>query len=188
MKKLLNPIEFFGEKKLLTINLIVFIAGTTLAVFMKATFGSPIDLHFASEISVLNTLLSNISAILMMTAILFISGKIINLKTRFIDCLNLSLYLRIPYYFLTFWNITGTFSDMTSKLLNQNSITELLPSSTIDMIVITSFSILSLIALALKALIVYFSFKTISNAKKIADYLILVGVFLTILILSLFLF
>ena len=188
MKKLLNPIEYFDEKKLLTINLIIFIAGTTLAIFMKAVFGSPIDLHFAPEISVLNTLPSNIYAILLMTAALFISGKIINSKTRFIDCLNLSLYLRIPYYFLTFWNITGTFSDMTSKLLNQNSITELLPSSTIDMIVITSFSILSLIALALKALIVYFSFKTISNAKKIADYLILVGVFLTILILSLFLF
>src|SRR5690554_8233225 len=188
MKKLLNPIEFFGEKKLLTINLIVFIAGTTLAVFMKATFGSPIDLHFASEISVLNTLLSNISAILMMTAILFISGKIINLKTRFIDCLNLSLYLRIPYYFLTFWNITGTFSDMTSKLLNQNSITELLPSSTVDMFVLTTFSILIFVVWALKAIVVFFSFKTIANAKKISDYLILTGIFITSTILYSFLF
>src|SRR5690554_7105604 len=142
MKKLLNPIEYFDEKKLLTINLIIFIAGTTLAIFMKAVFGSPIDLHFAPEISVLNTLPSNIYAILLMTAALFISGKIINSKTRFIDCLNLSLYLRIPYYILTFWNITGTFSNMTSKLLNQNNITEILPSSTVDMFVLTTFSIL----------------------------------------------
>ncbi len=188
MKKLLNPIEFFDDKKLLMTNLIIFAIGMVVATLMRAVFGSPIEFHFLSEIEVSQTILSNLYAIGIMTFVLFISGKIINSKTRFIDCLNLSLYLRIPYYFLTLWNITGTFSNMTSKLLNQNNITEILPSSTVDMFVLTTFSILIFVVWALKAIVVFFSFKTIANAKKISDYLILTGIFITSTILYSFLF
>src|SRR5690554_7256639 len=117
MKKLLNPIEFFDDKKLLITNLIIFAIGMVVATLMRAVFGSPIEFHFLSEIEVSQTILSNLYAIGIMTFVLFISGKIINSKTRFIDCLNLSLYLRIPYYFLRLWIFKEILTILISNFL-----------------------------------------------------------------------
>lgn len=184
MKKLLNPIEFYNEKKLLIVNLIIFVVGTALAVLMRAVFGSPIDLHFESEIVLLPSVLGNITATLTMMLVLFITGKIINRKTRLIDCLNLALYIRIPYYVLTLWNILSTFSKMKPVVDNQNKISVTLPSSTIDILVLSSFSFFSLVALVIIGTITYLGFKTITNSKKVTDYLILTVLIIVSIILS----
>ena len=184
MKKILNPIEFFNDKKLLITNLIIFVIGTVISVFMKGIFGSPIDLHFTTEIDILTSVLGNLSAIITMAIVLFITGKIINKKTRLVDCLNLALYIRIPYYILTFWNITGTFSNMQAEFDNQNNIIIALPSSMTDMLIMAGFSLFTLIALALKGILIYFGFKTITNSKKISDYLILAVLVIISVILS----
>lgn len=184
MKKILNPIEFYNEKKLLIVNLIIFVVGTALAVLMRAVFGSPIDLHFESEIVLLPSVLGNITATLTMMLVLFITGKIINRKTRLIDCLNLALYIRIPYYVLTLWNILSTFSKMKPVVDNQNKISVTLPSSTIDILVLSSFSFFSLVALVIIGTITYLGFKTITNSKKVTDYLILTVLIIVSIILS----
>lgn len=184
MKKLLNPIEFYNGRKLLIANLVIFTAGTALAILMKAVFGSPIDLHFVSEIDVSSTVLGNIAAIATMTLVLFIAGKIINRKTRLIDCINLALYIRIPYYLLTLCNISGTFSKMKPIVDDQNKVSVSLPSSTIDILILSSFSFLTLVAMLLIATIIYFGFKTITNSKKITDYLILSVLVIISIILS----
>ena len=88
MKKLLNPIEFFNDKKLLIANIIIFVIGTTVSVLMCANFESPIDLHFDSKIVPLQTILGNTIATISLFIVFFISGKLINIKTRWIDCLN----------------------------------------------------------------------------------------------------
>jgi hypothetical protein len=116
--------------------------------------------------------------------VLFIAGKIINRKTRLIDCLNLALYIRIPYYVLTLWNILGTFSKMKPVVDNQNKISVTLPSSTIDVLVLSSFSFFALVALVIIGTIVYFGFKTITNSKKVTDYLILIVLIIISIILS----
>ncbi len=184
MKKLLNPIEFYNDRKLLIANLIIFAVGTTLAVLLKAVFGSPIDLHFESEIALLPSVLGNIMAVLTMMLVLFVAGRIINRKTRLIDCLNLALYIRIPYYVLTFWNILGTFSKMKPIVDNQNKISVTLPSSTIDVLILSSFSFFVLVALVVIGTLVYFGFKTITNSKKLTDYLILTVLVIISIILS----
>ncbi len=184
MKKLLNPIEFYNDRKLLIVNLIIFVVGTALTVLLRGVFGSPIDLHFESEIVLLHSVLGNITAVLTMMLVLFIAGKIINRKTRLIDCLNLALYIRIPYYVLTLWNILGTFSKMKPVVDNQNKISVTLPSSTIDVLVLSSFSFFALVALVIIGTIVYFGFKTITNSKKVTDYLILIVLIIISIILS----
>lgn len=184
MKKLLNPIEFYNDRKLLMINLIIFLLGTSLAVFMKAVFGSPFNLHFENTLVPVESLTGNIVAILTMTLVLLAAGKIINKKTRFIDCLNLALYIRIPYYFLTLWNITGTFSKMKPTATNDSTVIVNLPTESVDMLILGSFSILVLLVLVLKGGIIYLSFKTITNSKKISDYLILVAFIILSIIAS----
>lgn len=183
MKKLLNPIEFYNDRKLLSTNFVFFIIGTFLAIFMKAVFGSPIDLHFEDTLVPTESIVGNIVAILTMTIVLLAAGKIINKKTRFIDCLNLALYIRIPYYILTLWNISGTFSKMKPTSSDDSRVIVNLPTATLDMIIIGSFSILAIMVLVLKGIIIYLSFKTITNSKKTSDYFILI-VFIIISIVA----
>lgn len=184
IKKLLNPIEYFNDRKLLLSNLIIFTLGTTLAIFMKAVFGSPIDLHFENKLVPAETLTGNIIAILTMALVLLAAGKIINKKTRFIDCLNLAFYIRIPYYILTLFNITNTFSKMKPTYNDDNNIVVNLPTSSSDMLIMGSFSFLALFVWILIGVIIYFSFKTITNSKKATDYLILVGFLILSILLS----
>lgn len=188
MKKLLNPIAFFEEKKLLTINLILFVIGTVVSVLMCATFESPIDLHFQSKIVPSKTILGNAVATFSLFLIFLISGKIINKKTRWIDCLNLALWSRIFYYVLTLINLTFFFSDLTSSLEKSNDIKEIANFDLSDMIIAYTFAFFFLAFMLVLGLTIYRSFKTITNAKKTSDYLILVGVFITITIISSFLF
>lgn len=184
MKKYLNPVGYFDDRKLLLTNLIIFAIGTTLAIFMKAIFGSPIDLHFENKLVPAETLIGNITAILTTSLVFLIAGKIINKKTRFIDCLNLAFYIRIPYYLLTLFNIIGTFSNMKPTYDEENNIVVNLPTSTTDMLLMGSFSLLALFVWVLIGAIIYFSFKTISNSKKITDYLILTAFLIISIIIS----
>lgn len=184
MKKLLNPIEYFNDRKLLLSNLFIFVVGTTLAIFMKAVFGSPIDLHFENKLVLAETLTGNITAILTISLVLLAAGKIINKKTRFIDCLNLALYIRIPYYVLTLFNIVGTFSNIKPTYNDDNNIVVKLPTSSSDMLIMASFSFFALFIWFLIGAIIYFSFKTITNSKKVTDYLILAAFLILSILLS----
>lgn len=183
MKKLLNPIEFFNDKKLLLTNLIIFVIGTVISVFLFATFESPIDLHFSNKIVPEQTIIGNTISIISLFLSIFLSGKIINKKTRLIDCLNLALYLRIPYYFLTLLNLTHYISTETSSLndtedyiFSKNQLFEMFFAYTMILFFISF--------LVVQGIVMYRSFKTICNAKKTTDYLILVSILLAFIIIS----
>lgn len=184
MKKLLNPIEFFDDKKLLITNLIIFVAGTIVAVFMKAWFSSIIQVLFKSKVNVYETIIENIVCVLLLTAVFFISGKIINKKTRFIDCLNLGLYIRIPFYIVTLFNCTGVLSQNMPIKKEDGSINIPTPSSPSDYFISLTTSALNILIIIFLILVIYRSFKTITNAKKTSDYVIFIIILLTGIILS----
>jgi len=184
MKKLLNPIEFFNDRKLLFANLIIFVIGTVLATVLLATFDSPIDLSFSDKIVPKRTIIGNIISTLSLCLALLIAGKIINKKTRLIDCLNLGMYLRIPYYLLTFINSSYFFSDQISKI-KENTQTDFLKEFGLTEMIFGYALVFFLISfLVFQVILVYRSFKTICNAKKASDYLILVSIILVFIIIS----
>lgn len=184
MKKLLNPIEFFDDKKLLMTNLIIFVAGTIVAVFMKAWFSSIIQVLFKSKVNVYETIVENIVCVLLLTAVFFISGKIINKKTRFIDCLNLGLYIRIPFYIVTLFNCTGVLSQNMPIKKEDGSINIPTPSSPSDYFISWTTSALNILIIIFLILVIYRSFKTITNAKKTSDYVIFIIILLAGIVLS----
>lgn len=187
MKKILNPIEFFNDKKLLITNLIIFVIGTVISVFMKAWFSSNFSVFFRTEINTYKTFTENTLSILLTAIVFLIAGKIINKKVRLIDCLNLSLFIRIPSYLITLTNILGTHSRNFPNINKDGSI--ILPSySTLDIIILRSTSILNILIIIYFIILIYKSFKTIANAKKTSDYLILVTLLILSMILSSFLF
>jgi|SRR5690606_32572456 len=183
MNKLLNPIEFFDDKKLLITNLIIFFIGTVLSITMYATYESPIDLHFSDKIVPEKTIIGNTLSVTSLFLSIFLAGKIINKKTRIIDCLNLALYLRIFYYVLSLINITHFIRNETSELNNKNNhfFSE---NQFLDMLFgyLMAFFLFSFIII--QGIVVYRSFKTITNSKKTTDYFILVALLLGFIISS----
>ena len=183
MKKLLNPIEFYNDRKLLIANLIIFLVGTTSAVFLQTTFESPIDMHFSDKIELKLTILGNFISTLSLFLAFFLAGRIINKKTRVIDCLNLSMYFRIPYYILAFINISHFLSD-EKTILNIEKNYVFSENQLIEMVLVYSMILFFIGFLIIQGIIIYRSFKTIANAKKTTDYLILVLTILAFIIIS----
>lgn len=180
MKKYFLPLSSFTDKQLIRINALAFIIGTTLAILMKGMFTSTIDLHFRSSIDPWGTFLENVICVLILTIFLFGAGFLVNKKTRFIDALNLALYVRIPYYIITLTNCTRIFSD-----INPENIQELTdPNNSNQTIVLAISSILMLVFIFIKFYILYKGFTTMANAKKITDYLLLVLGFVLSIIAS----
>lgn len=182
MKKYFLPLSSFTDKQLIRINALAFLIGTTLAILMKGMFTSTIDLHFRSSINPWATFLENVICVLVLAIFLFTAGYFVNKKTRIIDALNLALYVRIPYYIITLTNCTGIFSD-----INPENIQELRdPNNFIQMIALGISSILGLILIFIKFYILYKGFTTMTNAKKITDYLLLIVGFVLSIIASSF--
>lgn len=183
MKKLLNPIEFYNDKKLLIANLIIFAVGTALAVLMQAWFSNNFSVMFRTDINTYKTITENVLSIIITASIFFLAGKIINKKTRLIDCFNLSFFIRIPSYILSLTNIIGTHSRNFPTINKDGSISFSSSLSPTDIILLNLTQILNILVIIYFIVLIYRSFKTISNSKKTSHFLILV----LLLILSIFL-
>lgn len=183
MKKLLNPIEFFNDKKLLFVNLIIFAVGTTLAAYFRGWFDHTFHLSFRTDINFYKTFVESGICVLLLGLFILIAGKIINNKTRFVDCLNLAFYIRIPFYLFALTNYDGKYSEMNSQIADGN-ITVALPSNNLEIIILMITSLGSLAILVFQFITIYKGFKTLSNAKKVTDYLILVVLLIISMIVS----
>lgn len=183
MKKLLNPIEFYNDRKLLIVNLIIFVLGTTLAAYFRGWFDHTFHLSFRTDINFYKTFIESGVCVLLLGIFIFIAGKIINNKTRFIDALNLAFYIRIPFYLFALTNYDGRYSDLNSQIAEGN-IMVALPSTSLDFIILIITSLLSLAILVFQFITIYKGFKTLSNAKKITDYLILAALLIVSMIVS----
>lgn len=188
MKKILDPIAFYNDKKFLIFNLIFFGVGTLVSIFMRAWFDNTFHLSFRTEINALNTFIENTFSVLLIMLAIFLCGKIINGKVRLIDCLNLSFYIRIPFYLLTLSNINGTFSGMLPTDVSSNVVNINLPTDSLDYTLLIVSSILGLIIIVFQLIAIYKGFKTLSNAKKVGHYLLLVSFIIVTIILSTYLF
>ncbi len=182
MKKIINPIAFFNDKKLLVFNIIVFLVGTITSVYMRGWFDHTFHLSFRTEINFYKTIVENTFCSFLLTLFVFFAGKIINKKTRFLDALNLAFYARIPFYIMALTNFNGQFSKLTAQMVSKNSITVNLPSTTSEYVFLIATSFISLLVVIFQIVTLYKGFKTISNAKKTTDYLL----FIVFLIVSMF--
>jgi len=178
MKTLLfKPFEKYSEQKLLIIGILSLIVGTYLASILNTRFDGAIDMHLVQSttlIRVIKDVLISVSSLLLC---LFIVGKIINSKTRFVDIFSTIVIARIPFYLFLLFNINNFFSGYTQQVL------EILKSekpTSIDPEALTFVSIIGVLATA--CLIWFFillwnGFKIATNAKeKKPVWLFVVGI------------
>lgn len=173
MNKLLNPVKYFQDKKLLTLNLILFCIGTFLGIAFFARFDGVLDLHFLNFSRPVVTMTDNIIDIIILSIMLFGIGKYINPKTRMIDCLNTAFYSRIPFYLLCFINIGGGNLSFLEKVL-EGSLTG------IDYFKLIVIAVLSISAICINVVLLFKGFQVAANAKTTKHYVyFFVGLFIT---------
>lgn len=162
---LYNPFDIYTERKLITVGSIITIVFSYIAFLVYIRFDGLVDMHFSDHIVPLQPLLDNTINIITCSIFLFVLGKYINRKTRFIDILAVSIVARFPFYPLLLLNINNFLKNSTEGII-ENSKPELIhqisPSS---LVIILLFALLAIGALIWYMILLYRGFKTATNSK-----------------------
>lgn len=146
MKTLLfNPFEKYSDRTLIALGLLSTIIGIVLGLVFNARFDGAIDLHFVENASVNQTLLDIAIDISCFSILLFSVGKLINNKTRFIDILSVCMIARIPFYFVTFFNINNLIYNITQRMLTMISPGKINDLTTSDLLIVLVFSMITIL-------------------------------------------
>ena len=159
---LFNPFSKFEENQLLIGGILVTILGTIIGFLCNVTFDGVLDMHIIEETTLIKVTIENTVNISTITLLLFVLGKIVNPKTRFIDILNTCLWHRFPLYFGAILSIILLPKNLNEKLLKGANIME--NPSVLVLTVI--FGILILLIAAYSIILLVYGFKTATNTKK----------------------
>lgn len=116
---LFKPFEKYSEAKILTFGITATVFGLIIGFYFNARFDGVLDVHFAKEVSIIESLKDFIIVLFCLTFSLFNISKYLNRKTRFIDVLSVSIVARVPIYLLSIFNFNDSMSSISEKLLEQ---------------------------------------------------------------------
>ena len=164
-KIIFNPFEKFSEITLLIFGIIITLIGSWISYHFGVIFDGIFDAHI-SEITFGQSLLTNIFNIISVVIVLFILGKIINPKTRFVDIINIAMISRIPIYILGIFTNNEKMNSITDKLINGINNPKTIPISSEELALLLIFSVVGLMAIAYMIVLLVFGFRTATNVKK----------------------
>ncbi|WP_313384318.1 hypothetical protein [Chishuiella sp.] len=181
-KKLLNPFAYINDVKLLIIGFIAHLFFIFIAYYFNYYFPDFISIQKTIiNFSFLDILYQNSRNVIIACIILFICGRRINSKTRFIDICNVVLIARIPYYLILltdFVPIVKEKMNLVTKSVQTNNLVVFQNSSV--MVVIMIIAILALLVMVLMFYYLYIGFKTVTNLKTLKQKL---GFILSVIII-----
>lgn len=184
IKKLLNPFAYFNDKTLLIIGILAHIFFTYIAKLTNSNFPDFLSIKKGGiNFTFLDLLYQNTRNIAIAILCLFILGKIINKRTRFIDIVNVVLISRIAYYIVFITNFIPIINNKLDKVtagVMSNNLAVLQESSTMIVIVIVAFIAIFFICLMFYYL--YIGFKTVTNLKTIPQTFAFIATILFIII------
>ena len=176
---LLNPFGKYSENKLLFIGIFFCISGTLAAYYFNARFDGVIDLHFVKK-STFEQILSDVFIVCsILSLLLFLIGKTINSKTRYIDLIVTCLIAKIPFYFATLLNYNNTIYTIGNKILAVCKMDEFNKFDFSDLTTLLLTSIITLFLVIWSITLLYNGFKTATNAKETKHTLFfIIGLFI----------
>lgn len=181
---LFNPFEKYSDKILIIFGLLFTLIGGGLGFVFNTRFDGVLDLHFVKNVSIYNLLLDISIDIVTLTICLFVIGKLINNKTRLIDIFSATMIARIPFYFITFFNVNNkayTISERILTLAKSNQINTL-EALDIFYLMLMTFAIIT--SLIWSMILLFNGFKTAVNAKETKHTLFFIGTLIFAEILS----
>lgn len=170
MKTILNPFLKYSEKLLVSVGILFLLLGGYAATLVNGRFDGVIDLHFVENVTFYQPFIDLIISITSVTIILFVLGKYINEKTRFIDILATSLIAKIPFYFLLFFNINSTIFIITEKMMLGLLKDKNLNLELSDTLILIASAVMTLLFLVWTIILLFNGFKTATNAKERKHY------------------
>jgi hypothetical protein len=142
------------------------------AYYSNIRFDGLLDVHQFEKVSLLLVTQENAINIAVMTVLLFVFGKIINSKTRFIDILNSVLIFRIPFFIISVL-IKIPFMENFGKNVAKNSNNiEHLKVDPIELAAVLSIAMFFLVLLGYSIWLLFIGFKTATNCKKTTNYVV----------------
>lgn len=174
-KYLKNPFKVVQEKQLFLFGTIALILASFLQLFTYSRSISILKIASVSEVPQWwEVSLDAIITTLCMAIPLFVLGKIINKKTRFIDILNTVLIARIPLIIAIISDLNGYLTSKINAVIQNINNPEAISQQMNDLIPITIISISSLLALVAFGYYIYQGFKTATHLKKALHIIIFV--------------
>lgn len=168
-----NPFEKFNEKQLLTFGSIALLVGSALAISFAARFDGIIDMHLSDTVTWWQPLADNLINTLVLSLLLFATGKNTNKRTRFIDVLNATLVARSLFYLLPLTNIGGYLSRATDSIINAGAdITKIDPMA---LGLLSVLGILSIVLLVWAMALLYHGYRVAANVKTTPQVLAFVA-------------
>ncbi|MEC4114724.1 hypothetical protein [Myroides pelagicus] len=172
----IKPFENVQEKTLLLIGLS---AGVVNCYLSTLTYSRSIAILKQATInknpSLLQTLGDYVITSLIMAIALFLLGRVINKRTRFIDIINTVLIARIGLDISVVFDINGYMSSIVNQLLKNPQNPELLlQSDPWAMIYLIIVSLVSILMLVLFGYYIYQGFKTATHLKKTSMIIVFV--------------
>ncbi|MBA4154190.1 hypothetical protein [Flavobacterium sp.] len=174
MKPLYNPYELYSERQLLIFGLVMTLIGSFLGYLFNGRFDGIVDFHLLKSITFFEVVLDNFFNTVLLTILLFITGKLINSKTRFVDVLNASLIARIPFYILPFFNFNNIMYDVSNRTYNIIVASRFNTISTLDIILLMLFSFVAICTLIWFSVLLWNGFKVATNAKGIKNIILFI--------------
>lgn len=171
----LKPFTYFQEKQLLLFGLSL---GLISCIIQLTTTTRVIALLKAIITEENPPLVQNLAdfiiTTLTMVLALFIFGKVINAKTRFIDILNVVLIARIPLYIFIIGDINSFFTKKTKVILDSISEPDEMAKQLMHIIPLTIYGFLVIFALILFGYYIYQGFKIATHLKKTSHIIIFI--------------
>lgn len=174
MKQLYNPFELYSERQLLIFGLVMTLIGSFLGYLFNGRFDGIVDFHLLESVTFLEVVLDNFFNVVLLTMLLFITGKLINSKTRFVDVLNASILARIPFYILPFFNFNNVMYDVSNRTYDIMVAGSFNAISTPDIILLMLFSFVAICSLIWFSVLLWNGFKVATNAKGIKNIILFI--------------
>lgn len=175
MNKLFNPFEHYSEKALVIFGIIILTIASLAAWRFGGRYDGVVDFHLVDGVALWQPFADNAIATFSLVLPLFLLAKKINRRTRLIDIIAAALVARTPFLPEPFFNIGGYFGNTLNGIKDQymSNGSSVLPD-TADLILISAFSLVSILLLVWFAILLYNGFKTATNIKKTADIILFV--------------
>ncbi|WP_294224612.1 YIP1 family protein [uncultured Chryseobacterium sp.] len=164
-KLIFNPFGIYSEKQLLVAGILITLAGSLLGAALNISFDGVLDIH-QNETDFVTSLKENSINVASMFTVLFITGKLINGKTRAVDILNTSTVARFSMYIGGVITAMPLLTRIGGEIIKHQDDLQHLNINPLDLALLFAISMLLLTITAYYIVLLVNGFKTSTNAKK----------------------
>lgn len=189
MNKLFNPFEYYSEKTLIVFGIAVLSVASLAAWYFGGRYDGVVDFHLSKDTAIWQPFADNVIATFCLVVPLFILARSINNRTRPADITATAIIARTPFVLEPFFNAGGYFGEALERVksMYMSNGPEVLPGTS-DVILISAFSLVSILLLVWFAILLYNGFKTATNVKKTSHIIMFVVAVILAEILSAIIF